>query len=118
MAMGTTERVALGNEMQAAKTVCADFRAKVKSFVNDLNGTISDLLSSGFQGEAANGFKAFYDKNIVDFFADGGTFDQYIAMYDREGDGLFDGIEKALTGEGGIDSLLRDNNTSLRQSVE
>ena len=36
MAMGTTERVVLNDEMQKAKSVCADFRGEVDSFYSEL----------------------------------------------------------------------------------
>lgn len=116
MAMGTTSRVVLNDEMQKAKGECQTFRSQVKSFVQDLDSTITALLSSGFQGEAANGFKEFYDKNIAAFFSDGGTFDQYLSMFDKEGDGLFDSIEKALVVGEGVDPSLGENNKSIGQA--
>lgn len=118
MAMGTTSRVVLSDEMQKAKGVCNDFRATVASFVSDLDSTINTLLASGFQGEAANGFKDFYDKNIEAFFTAGGTFDQYLGMFDKEGEGLFDSIEKALVIGEGLDPSLGENNRTIGQQSE
>ena len=79
---------------------------------------IQRSLSSGFQGDAADGFKEFYDKNIKAFFDDGGTFDQYLAMFDKEGDGLFDSIEKTLIGGEGLDPSLGENNRNVGQSSD
>ena len=116
MAMGSTSRVVLNDEMQKAKADCAAFRTEVKAFMQELDSTVTTLLSSGFQGEAANGFKEFYDKNVAAFMGDNGTFDQYLAMFDKEGDGLFDSIEKTLIGGEGLDPSLGENNRNLGQS--
>lgn len=116
MAMGSTSRVVLSDEMQTAKGVCTDFRTTVSTFVSDLDNTISTLLSSGFQGEAADGFKEFYDKNVKAFFDAEGTFDKFMSMFDKEGEGLFDSIEKALVTGEGLDPSLGENNRTVGQS--
>jgi len=116
MAMGSTERVVLNDEMQKAKSVCADFRSQVSTFVSELESTINALFSSGFQGEAADGFKEFYDKNVAAFFAAGGTFDQFMSMFDKDGEGLFDSIQNALINSGGLDPALGENNRNIGQS--
>lgn len=116
MAMGSTSRVVLNDEMQKAKGVCSDFRSTVATFVSDLDNTITTLLSSGFQGEAADGFKEFYDKNVAAFFAAGGTFDQFLSMFDKEEEGLFDSIEKALVIGEGLDPSLGENNRNVGQN--
>lgn len=118
MAMGSTSKVVISDEMQKAKTECQNFRTQVQTFYEDLEGTVTDLLSSGFQGEAADGFKTFFDDNIKAFFANGGTFDQYLGMFDKEGDGLFDSIEKTLIGGEGLDPSLGENNRTVGQSTE
>ena len=118
MAMGSTSKVVISDEMQKAKTECQNFRSQVKTFAQELDTTITTLLSSGFQGDAADGFKEFYDKNIKAFFYDGGTFDQYLAMFDKEGDGLFDSIEKTLIGGEGLDPSLGENNRNVGQSSD
>ncbi len=118
MAMGTNDRVALDGEMQTAKQKCADYRAKVSTLLGTLKDTVDGLLADGFKGEAAEGFKDFYTKNIEAFFAANATFDQYIGMFDKEGDGLFDSIEKALTVGEGVDPSLGQNNKSIGQSAE
>lgn len=116
MAMGSTSRVVLNDEMQKAKSVCADFRATVATFTADLEGTVNTLMSSGFQGEAAEGFKEFYNNNVKAFLENGGTFDQFLSMFDKDGEGLFDSIEKALVLGEGLDPKLGENNRSLGQS--
>lgn len=117
MPMGSTSKVALDNEMQNAKAACATFRGEVKTFMKELDSTVTTLLNSGFQGEAADGFKDFYDNNVVAFMGDGGTFDNFLKMFDADGDGLFDSIEKALIGgTEGLDPSLGENNRNLGQS--
>lgn len=116
MAMGSTKRVVLNDEMQKAKGVCGEFRSTVATFVSDLENTITTLLNSGFQGEAADGFKDFYDKKVAAFFAAEGTFDKFLLMFDKEGEGLFDSIEKALVIGEGLDPSLGENNRNIGQS--
>lgn len=116
MAMGSTGRVVLSDEMQKAKAVCADFRATVTTFSSDLESTVNSLLSAGFQGDAADGFKEFYEKNVRTFLDAGGTFDQFLSMFDKDGEGLFDSIEKALVLGEGLDPKLGENNRSIGQS--
>lgn len=117
MAMGSESKVVLDGEMQKAKQDCQAFRNEVATFMKDLDGTVSTLLN-GFKGEAATGFKEFYDKNIVAFFAQGGSFDQFMGMFDKEGDGLFDVIEKTLIGGEGLDPALGENNRNIGQSTD
>ena len=54
MSMGTTSRVVLSDEMQKAKGECQSFRSQVKSLAQELDSIINTLLSTGFQGEAAD----------------------------------------------------------------
>lgn len=118
MAMGSNGEVRIDNEMQKAKRDCQAFRTEVANFVKDLSETVDTLLSSGFQGEAAKGFQDFYNKNIVAFFASGGSFDQFMGMFDKEGEGLFDVIEKTLIGGEGLDPSLGENNRNVGQSTD
>ena len=41
-----------------------------------------------------------------------------MAMFDQEGDGIFDSIEKALINQGGLDPSLGENNRNVGQSEE
>jgi uncharacterized protein YukE len=118
MAMGNTSRVVLNDEMQTAKTVCAEYRTKIASLVSTLGETVEGLLAQDFTGEAATGFKNFYTNNVAKFFEAGSTFDSYLAMYDKEGEGLFDSIEKALVVGEGVDPALGENNNSIGQPAD
>ena len=86
--------------------------------MQELESAVNTLLASGFKGEAANGFQDFYKNNIVAFFAQGGSFDQFIGMFDKDGEGLFDIIEKTLVGGEGLDPSLGDNNRNIGQSTD
>lgn len=116
MAMGSTSRVVLNDEMQKAKAACVAYRSTVSSLMSTLDGAVEALLSSGFQGEAANGFNDFYKNSIQSFFASGNTFDKFLSMFDKDGEGLFDSIEKALIIGEGLDPSLGQNNKSIGQS--
>ncbi|MEE0266065.1 MAG: hypothetical protein UD936_10615 [Acutalibacteraceae bacterium] len=118
MAMGSTNRVVLNDEMQKAKGVCDEYRATISTLVLELESKVFDLLSSGFQGEAANGFKDFFDNNIKAFFAQGATFDKFVGMFDKEAEGLFDSIEKALVIGEGLDPTLGTNNRNVGKNNE
>lgn len=118
MAMGSESKVVIDQEMQKAKENCQEFRAQVKTFIEKLDNTITTLLSTGFKGKAADGFKVFYENNIKAFFADGGTFDQYLGRFDKDGEGLFDTIEMHLIGSGGLDPSLGENNKNIGQSSD
>ncbi|MEE1125938.1 MAG: hypothetical protein U0L18_08370 [Acutalibacteraceae bacterium] len=117
MAMGSTSRVVLSDEMQKAKGVCNQYRAEVATLVSELESAIDSLLSTGFQGEAADGFKDFFNNNVKAFFASGATFDQFLGMFDKEAEGLFDSIEKALVIGEGLDPSLGTNNRSVGQGT-
>jgi len=117
MPMGSESKVVLNNEMQTAKGDFKQFRSDIATLVSSLDSTMSTLFN-GFKGQAADGLAEFYKKNITDFFAAGGTFDQYMSMFDKEGDGLLDSIESSLTGEKGLDPSLGDNNRKIGQSSD
>jgi len=118
MAMGSISRVVIDNEMQKAKQDCQTFRTEVAAWFQELEGTVTSLLNSGFKGEAAEGFKAFFDNNVKAFFAPGGAFDQFMGMFDKEGEGLFDAIQKTLIGGEGLDPSLGENNRNIGKSSD
>lgn len=118
MAMGSTSKVVINDEMQKAKRECQNFRTQMGTLAQELDTTINELLNSGFQGDAADGFKEFYEKNIKAFFEGDGIFNQYLSMFDKEGEGLFDSIEKALIGGEGLDPSLGENNRNVGQSSD
>ena len=115
MAMGSEEKVILDGEMAKAKSDCLEYRGQVAGLLNKLEG-IMGTLAAGFQGEAAKGFNDYYTNTIVGFFDT--TFDQFLGMFDKEGDGLFDAIQNAfLLGAEALDPSLGENNRSLGQSA-
>lgn len=117
MAMGTTSKVKIDGEMQAAKQACTEYRTKISSLLTQLDSTVNGLLQSDFTGEAATAFQNFYKTNVFDFFSgENCTFDKYLSMFDKQDDGLFDSIEKALIKDGGLDPSLAENNNSIGQS--
>ena len=118
MAMGSQSRVVIDNEMQKAKQDCQTFRVEVAAWLQELEGTIDSLLSSGFKGQAADGFKEFFVKNVKAFFDKGGAFDQYMGMFDKDNDGLFDAIQKTLIGGEGLDPSLGENNRNIGKSAD
>lgn len=114
MAMGTTSRVVLNDEMQKAKTAFSEYRSKVEGLYGQLTDIVTNLVGTDFSGEAADGFKNFFDNNVATFFAKGeGALDQYLSMFDKDGEGLLDSIEKALTIGEGVDPSLGQNNNSI-----
>jgi hypothetical protein len=115
MAMGSESKVILNNEMQKAKADFQQYRKDIGALVKELDSTVKTLLN-GFKGEAADGFIEYYNKNVVAFFEAAGTFDEVLGRFDKEGDGLFDVIEKRLiTGEG-VDPSLGQNNRNVGQA--
>ena len=46
MAMGSTGKVVINGEMQAAKGVCSSFRSEVATFLSDLNSTVDALFNA------------------------------------------------------------------------
>ena len=118
MAMGSEGKVYLDGEMAKARTDCEAYRGQITTLMGELDGIIT-TLKSGFQGQAADGLDAFYQQTIVDFFGAGKTFDQFLGMFDKEGEGLFDAIQNAfLLGTEALDPSLGENNRSLSQSAE
>lgn len=111
--MGAEGIVALDNEMQLAKDACGEYRSKISELVNSMTEIVNNLVNDGFAGEAGNGFKEFYTKNIESFFAAGNTFDKYIGSFDTAGTGLFDQIENSLVKGEGLDPSLGNNNKNL-----
>ena len=65
MAMGTTGTVNITPEMmRSALKVIEGYRTTTTNYHTELGNTVTGLIPSSFSGAAADGFKAFYDKNI------------------------------------------------------
>lgn len=107
MAMGSTGTVNMtAKMMNDIMQAVEDYRAKANANAAELDSTVTGLIPSGFEGAAANGFKAFYDKTF--------TSDE----------GLNKGIEnllntikqiaeetlKAIPGSNGVDDQLAEGN--------
>ncbi len=107
MAMGSTETINMTAKMlndiiQAVE----DYWAKAHANAEELENTVTGLIQSDFQGAAADGFKAFYDKTFT------------------SEEGLNKGIEnllntikqmaeetlKAIPGANGVDDQLGEGN--------
>lgn len=114
MAMGNNEKVVLNGEMKVAKTHFAIYRDTLKKNQTALENAINNLFQ-GFQGQAADGFKEFYIKNVKPVFENGGILEQYLDMFDKDEEGLFDCIEKAFITGNGVDPTLGANNRTIGQ---
>lgn len=107
MAMGSTETVnmtakMLNDIMQAVE----DYQAKVKANEAEFESAVTDLIPGGFEGAAADGFRAFYDKTF--------TSDEGI---NKGIENLLDTIKKmageilkAIPGSNGVDDQLAEGN--------
>lgn len=107
MAMGSTGTVNMtAKMMNDVIQAVEDYRAKASAHAGELENQVTGLIPSSFEGAAANGFKAFYDKT---FTAE---------------DGINKGIEnllntikqmaeetlKAIPGANGLDDQLAEGN--------
>jgi len=116
MAMGSEGKVILNGEMKQAMADCKSYRGKIEKLKGELEG-IMKTLENGFRGKAADGLNHFYTNSIVEFF--NSTFNQFLEMFDKEENGLFDAIQRAfLLDAEAIDPSLGESNRSLSQSGE
>ncbi len=107
MAMGSTETVnmtakMLNDIMQAVE----DYRTKANANAAELESTVTGLIPSGFEGAAANGFKAFYDKT---FTSDEGL-NKGIENLLNTIKQMAEEILKAIPGSNGVDDQLAEGN--------
>lgn len=66
MAMGSTGTVNITQKMMTdIKDAVNDYRNKTNTLAENLDSEINGLIPASFSGAAAEGFKAFYTKNIV-----------------------------------------------------
>jgi uncharacterized protein YukE len=74
MAMGSTGTVNITPEMMRnALQVIENYRANTNNLHTQLSDTVNTLLSSSFSGNAADGFKYFYDNSIEPAVGEGLT---------------------------------------------
>lgn len=105
MAMGSTGAVNITKGMMADITSAVnDYRQKTNVLAQKLEDEVNDLIPEYFNGDAARGFKSFYDKNIVP--ANGEGLKNLLDAIDN----IADSILKAIPGEGGLDEQLADGN--------
>lgn len=107
MAMGSTETVnmtakMLNDIMQAVE----DYRAKANANAAELESTVTGLIPSGFEGAAADGFRAFYDKT---FTSDEGL-NKGIENLLNTIKQMAEEILKAIPGSNGVDDQLAEGN--------
>ncbi len=105
MAMGSTGTVNITVKMMTdIKDAVADYRTKTNALKDQLDSEVNGLIGSGFVGEAANGFKDFYTKNIVP--ANGEGLEKLLNAIDDIAQGALD----ALPGGNGLDDQLAEGN--------
>lgn len=105
MAMGSTGTVNItAKMMNDIKGAVSDYRGKASSLSEQLESEVNGLVGSNFVGEAANGFKDFYTKNIVP--ANGEGLDNLLKAIDDIAQGALD----AIPGGNGLDDQLAEGN--------
>jgi len=105
MAMGSTGTIHMTPEMlQNAMQAIEDYKATTDNLKTQLDNTINTLLSSSFSGNAAEGFKFFYDNTIRPAIEEG------LSSLLTTLNDIMDGILKAIPGENGLDDQLGEQN--------
>ncbi len=107
MAMGSTETVnmtakMLNDIMQAVE----DYRAKANANAEELESTITGLIPSGFEGAAADGFRAFYDKTFTSEEGLNKGIENLLNTIKQ----MAEEILKAIPGSNGVDDQLAEGN--------
>lgn len=105
MAMGSTGTVNITQKMMAdIRSAVEEYRGKAKALQQRLEGEVNGLIPGNFSGAAADGFKAFYTKNIVP--ANGEGLDNLLKVIEDIAQGALD----ALPGGNGLDEQLAQGN--------
>lgn len=105
MAMGSTGTVNISVKMLTdIKDAVENYRGKTNSLREQLEGEVNGLIGNTFVGEAANGFKDFYTKNIVP--ANGEGLTNLLKAIDDIAQGAMD----AIPGGNGLDDQLAAGN--------
>ncbi|MEE0061639.1 MAG: hypothetical protein UE295_12495 [Acutalibacteraceae bacterium] len=105
MAMGTTGTVNISVKMfDDIKTAVADYRTKTNTLKDQLESEVNGLVGVSFVGEAANGFKDFYTKNIVPANGEG------LANLLKAIDDIAQSASDAIPGGNGLDDQLAEGN--------
>ncbi|HHX57495.1 MAG TPA: WXG100 family type VII secretion target [Clostridiales bacterium] len=105
MAMGSTGTVNITPEMMRnALTVIEEYQTKTNNLHTQLTETVDTLVSTNFSGNAADGFKFFYDDKIVPAVGEGLT-KLITALHD-----IVQGTLEAIPDSEGLDDQLADGN--------
>lgn len=105
MAMGSTGTVNITPEMMRnALTVIEEYQTKTNNLHTQLTETVDTLVSTNFSGNAADGFKFFYDDKIVPAAGEGLT-KLITALHD-----IVQGTLEAIPDSEGLDDQLADGN--------
>lgn len=108
MAMGSTGTVNITPEMlRNALSVIEDYQTKTNNLHTQLNDTVSTLIPGNFSGNAADGFKFFYDNKIEPVVGEGLT-GLITALHD-----IVEGTLEAIPDTDGLDDQLADGNKTV-----
>lgn len=105
MAMGSTGTVNISVKMMTdIKQAVSDYREKADELAQQLDDEVNGLIGTGFVGEAANGFRDFYNNNIIP--ANGDGLKKLLDAIDEIAQGALD----AIPGGNGLDDQLAEGN--------
>lgn len=112
MAMGSTGTVNVTPEMiKSALSAINQYEATVKSLYSKLESTMSELIPGNFSGNAAQGFRQFFDDNIAklaDTNDESAGVSQIIKLLREIVNGISDAIPED---DKGLDDQLAAENT-------
>lgn len=108
MAMGSTGTVNITPEMMKnALSVIEGYQATTNNLHSQLNDTVATLVPGNFSGNAADGFKYFYDNKIEPAVGEGLT-KLITALHD-----IVQGTLKAIPDTDGLDDQLAEGNKTV-----
>lgn len=106
MAMGKTSTVNITPEMMNnALNVISDYRKTTVDLHKQLDETVAALIPGNFSGNAADGFKIFYENKIEPAVGDGLT--NLLDSLQKMCDGILEAIPKDSVG---LDDQLAEEN--------
>lgn len=97
-------------KLEEAKKAISDYKSGAAQTFEEIDGLMNTLFESYFKGNAANGLKQFYDKNIVPF---GKKDDGVLASYLKSFDDILKIILESFLDEEGVDPTLGNNNSNI-----
>ncbi len=111
MPMGSTGTVNISVKMlNDINSAVADYRSKANTLAEQLDSEVNGLIPSNFEGEAAEGFKAFYDKTFLSAEGVNPGLESLLLVIDGEENGIVKGILDGIPGAGGTDEKLAEIN--------